>query len=60
MEASQSGQTSLVGSGKKQCSAVPGAVTLNRIKESLDTFNKTIECSLVQPQEHIRDTSPEH
>lgn len=48
-------------SGKKQCSAVPGAVALNGIKESLDMFNKTIEHSLVQPQEHAHaDTSPEH
>ena len=60
MAASQSGQTSSMASGKKQCSAVPGVVALNSIKESLDTFNKTIECSLVQPsQEHIHDTSPE-
>ncbi|KAF8219096.1 hypothetical protein L208DRAFT_1343352 [Tricholoma matsutake] len=34
-------------------------VALNGIKESLDTFNKMIECSLVQPQERIRNTSPE-
>ena len=32
---------------------------MNGIKESLDTFNKTIEHSLVQPQERVRDTSPE-
>jgi hypothetical protein len=61
VEASQSGQASSVGSGKKQCSTVPGAVALNGIKESLDMFNKIIECSLVvQPQERVRDTSPEH
>jgi hypothetical protein len=37
-----------------------GAVALNGIKESLDMFNKTIERSLVvQPHEHVRDTSPE-
>ena len=61
VEASQLGQASSVGSGKKQCSAVPGTVALNRIKESLDMFNKTIERSLVvQPQEHICNTSPEH
>ena len=46
---------------KKQRSAVPGAVALNGIKESLDTFNKTIERSLVvQPREQqVCDTSPE-
>ena len=49
-----------MGSGKKQCSAVPGTVALNGIKESLDMFNKTIEHSLVvQPQKHVCDTSPE-
>jgi hypothetical protein len=61
VEASQSGQASSVGSGKKQHSAVPGTVALNRIRESLDMFNETIECSLVvQPQECICNTSPEH
>jgi hypothetical protein len=60
LEASQSGQTLSVLSGKKQRSAVPGAVALNGIKESLDMFNKTIERGLVvQPHERIRDTSPE-
>ena len=50
-----------MGSGKKQCSAVPGTVALNGIKESLDMFNKTIEHSLVvQPQKCVCDTSPEH
>jgi hypothetical protein len=60
LEASQSGQTPSVLSGKKQRSAVPGAVALNGFKESLDTFNKTIERGLVvQPHERVRDTSPE-
>lgn len=60
MAASQSGQTSSMASGKKQRSVVPGAVALNGIKESLDTFNKTIERSLIQPpQERVRDSSPE-
>ena len=60
LDASVSAQSSNA-SGKKQCSAVPGAVALNGIKESLDMFNKTIECSLAQPQERAHaDTSLEH
>jgi hypothetical protein len=62
LEASQSGHTPSVLSlsGKKQRSAIPGAVALNGIKESLDAFNKTIERGLVvQPHEQVRDTSPE-
>jgi hypothetical protein len=59
LDASQSGQTSSVALGKKQRSAIPDAVALNGIKESLDMFNKTIEHSFNQPQEHVRDTSPE-
>jgi hypothetical protein len=59
--ASQSGRTVSVLSAKKHQS-VPGSVALNGIKESLDTFNRTIEHGLVvQPQELqiVRDTSPE-
>ena len=61
LEASQSGQTpSVLSSGKKQRSAAAGAVALNGIKESLDTFNKTMERGLaVQAHERVRDTSPE-
>jgi hypothetical protein len=60
LEASQSGPSSSMISGKKQRSAVPGAVALNGIKETLDMFNKTVERSLiVRPHEIVRDTSPE-
>ena len=60
MAASQSCQSSSMALGKKQHSVVPGVVALNGIKESPDTFNKTMECSLVQlPQECVCDTSPE-
>ena len=62
VKASQSGQTLSVLSGKKQRSALPGAVALNGIKESLDMFNKTIERSLVvRPHEQVQvhNTSPE-
>ena len=47
-------------SSKKQRTTVTGAVTLNGIKESLDNFNNTIECSLLMQPDHMHsDTSPE-
>jgi hypothetical protein len=59
LEASQSAQSS--SSGKKLCAGISGAVALNGIKESLDKFNITIECSLVPPPDCVHaHTSPEH
>jgi hypothetical protein len=51
---------SLLSTGKKQRTVVTGAIALNGIKESLDSFNNTIERSLLMQPDHIRpDTSPE-
>jgi hypothetical protein len=51
---------SLLSSGKKQRTVVTGAVALNGIKESLDSFNNTIERSLLMQPDRMRsDTSPE-
>jgi hypothetical protein len=51
---------SLLTSSKKQRTAVTGAVALNGIKESLDSFNSTIERSLLMQPDRMRsDTSPE-
>ncbi|KAF8231195.1 hypothetical protein L208DRAFT_1399325 [Tricholoma matsutake] len=50
---------SLLTSSKKQCTAVTGAIALNGIKESLDSFNSTIERSLLMQLDRMRsDTSP--
>ncbi|KAF8223584.1 hypothetical protein L208DRAFT_1411625 [Tricholoma matsutake] len=52
---------SLLTSSKKQCMAVTGAVALNGIKESLDSFNSTIERSLLMQLDRMHsDTSPKH
>ena len=52
---------SLLMSSKKQCTAVTGTVALNGIKESLDSLNNMIECSLLMQLDHMcSDTSPKH
>jgi hypothetical protein len=47
-------------SSKKQRTTVTGAIALNSIKESLDSFNSMIEHSLLMQPDHMcSDTSPE-
>ena len=51
---------SLLLSSKKQRTTVTGAIALNSIKESLDSFNSMIECSLLMQPDHMHSaTSPE-
>ncbi|KAF8221211.1 hypothetical protein L208DRAFT_1415480, partial [Tricholoma matsutake] len=47
----------LLTSSKKQRTAVTGAIPLNGIKESLDSFNSTIERSLLMQPDRMQQES---